>query len=279
MDSYTYSDYESMINDIINGNYVINQPMNYEGNKISFLENLLNYSNINSENIHEILENILHMIKSKLYKEQLKPNVTHLLNHIKNEWDTENDNCLFCDHNCSQFNGIQPRLQEMNDYENLVKKLEEKFMTQKTYSNMLPESELGEYSVFELSNSLDDLQRKCSQVNENIQREIDLLNNEKEKIRNIDLSLLLDISLKHIQLYKEINNDETDINENIHNIFMNYTFVLNLLKKQINHLIRIMLEIQSNVNSKCELLNTFIEGIETSKIQKIGNSNKDLTFF
>ena len=233
MDSYTYSDYESMINDIINGNYVINQPMNYEGNKISFLENLLNYSNINSENIHEILENILHMIKSKLYKEQLKPNVTHLLNHIKNEWDTENDNCLFCDHNCSQFNGIQPRLQEMNDYENLVKKLEEKFMTQKTYSNMLPESELGEYSVFELSNSLDDLQRKCSQVNENIQREIDLLNNEKEKIRNIDLSLLLDISLKHIQLYKEINNDETDINENIHNIFMNYTFVLNLLKKQI----------------------------------------------
>lgn len=60
---------------------------------------------------------------------------------------------------------------------------------------------------------------------------------------------------------------------------MNYTFVLNLLKKQINHLIRIMLEIQSNVNNKCELLNTFIEGIETSKIQKIGNSNKDLTFF
>ena len=279
MESYTYSDYESMINDIINGNYVINQPMNYEGNKISFLENLLNYSNINSENIHEILENILNMIKAKLYKEQLKPNVTLLLNHIKNEWNNDKDNCLFCDHNCSHFDGIQPRLQEMNDYENLVKKLEEKFMTQKTYSNMLPESELGEYSVLELSNSLDDLQRKCSQINGNIQSEIDLLNNEKEKISNIDLSLLLDISLKHIQLYKEINNDDTDINENIHNIFMNYTLVLNLLKKQINHLIRIMLEIQSNINNKCELLNTFIEGIETSKIQKIGNSNRDLTFF
>ena len=49
---------------------------------------------------------------------------------------------------------------------------------------------------------------------------------------------------------------------------MNYTFVLNLLKKQINHLIKIMLEIKNNVNSKCDLLNTFIEDIETSKIQK-----------
>ena len=279
MEMYTYSDYESMINDIVNGNYVINQPMNNDGNKISFLENILNYSNINSENIHEILENILHMIKAKLYKEQLKPNVTQLLNHIKKEWNNDKENCLFCDHNCSQFEGLQPRLQEMNDYENLVKKLEEKFMTQKTYSTMLPESELGEYSVLELSNSLDDLQKKCSQVNDNIYREIDLLNNEKAKIDNIDISLLLDISLKHIQLYKEINNDDTDISENIHNIFMNYTFVLNLLKKQINHLIRIMLEIQSNVNSKCELLNTFIEDIETSKIQKIGSSNRDLTFF
>ena len=152
-------------------------------------------------------------------------------------------------------------------------------MTQKTYSTMLPESELGEYSVLELSNSLDDLQKKCSQVNDNIHREIDLLNNEKAKIDNIDISLLLDISLKHIQVYKAINNDDTDINENIHNIFMNYTFVLNLLKKQINHLIKIMLEIKENVNSKCDLLNTFIEDIETSKIQKVGCSNKDLTFF
>ena len=60
---------------------------------------------------------------------------------------------------------------------------------------------------------------------------------------------------------------------------MNYTFVLNLLKKQINHLIKIMLEIRDNVNNKCEMLNTFIEDIETSKIQKVGESNRHLTFF
>lgn len=279
METYAYSDYNSLINDIVNGNYVINQPIKCDGKKISFLENLLNYSNINSENIHEILENMINMIKAKLYKEQLKPNVGALLHHIKKEWNNDKDNCLFCDHNSSQFSGVEPRIQEMNDYDSLVKKLEEKFMNQKTYSNILPESELGEYSVLELSNSFDDIHKKCEQVNLNIQKEIDLLNQEKVKINNIDISLLLDISLKHIQLYKAIDNDDTDINENIHNIFMNYTFLLNLLKKQINHLIRIMLEIKNNVNNNCELLNTFIEDIETSKIQKVGGSNKDLTFF
>ena len=279
MEPYNYSDYNSMIQDIVNGRFVVNQPIVVEGNNVSFLENLLNYSNIDSHNIHEILETILHMIKAKLYKEQLKPNVSALVNHVQGEWGNDKENCLFCDHDCSKFNGIQPRIQEMNDYENLVKKLEEKFMTQKTYSQMLPETEMGEYSVLELSNSLDDLQRKCSQVNEIIQKEIELLENEKQKISNIDLSLLLDISSKHINIYKALNNDSTNIDENIHNIFMNYTFVLNLLKKQINHLIKIMLEIKENVNSKCDLLNTFIEDIETSKIQKVGCSNKDLTFF
>jgi len=279
MGPYNYSDYNSMIQDIVNGKFVINQPIVVEGNNVSFLENLLNYSNIDSHNIHEILETIIHMIKAKLYKEQLKPNVNALVNHVQGEWGNDKENCLFCDHECSQFNGIQPRIQEMNDYENLVKKLEEKFLTQKTYSQMLPETEMDEYSVLELSNSLDDLQRKCSQVNDNIHREINLLENEKKKISNIDLSLLLDISSKHINIYKALNNDSTNIDENIHNIFMNYTFVLNLLKKQINHLIKIMLEIRDNVNSKCEMLNTFIEDIETSKIQKVGCSNKDLTFF
>ena len=279
MGPYNYSDYNSMIQDIVNGKFVINQPIVVEGNNVSFLENLLNYSNIDSHNIHEILETIIHMIKAKLYKEQLKPNVNALVNHVQGEWGNDKENCLFCDHECSQFNGIQPRIQEMNDYENLVKKLEEKFLTQKTYSQMLPETEMDEYSVLELSISLDDLQRKCSQVNDNIHREINLLENEKKKISNIDLSLLLDISSKHINIYKALNNDSTNIDENIHNIFMNYTFVLNLLKKQINHLIKIMLEIRDNVNSKCEMLNTFIEDIETSKIQKVGCSNKDLTFF
>ena len=49
-------------------------------------------------------------------------------------------------------------------------------------------------------------------------KEIELLENEKQKISNIDLSLLLDISSKHINIYKALNNDSTNIDENIHNI-------------------------------------------------------------
>ena len=279
MNNYTYTNYNDLINDIINGNYIINQPIIIDDNKISFLENLLNYSNIDSSNLHEALEMMINKLKQKLYNEQLKPNVYSLINHIKNEWDTSEDNCLFCDHNISEFSGINKHLQNLDDYKQLVNNLENKFTEQKTYSQILPESELGEYSVLELSNSFDDIQKKCNTVLDIIQEDLDILQDEKNKINSIDISLLLDISLKHINLYKEMSGDTTNIDENINNIFMNYTLVLNLLKKQINYLTKIMLDIKKEILGNCEMLNSFIENVDSSKIKKIGGSNRDLTFF
>ena len=88
----------------------------------------------------------------------------------------------------------------------------------------------------------------------------------KTKISNIDLSLLLDISSKHINIYKALNNDSTNIDENIHNIFKNYTFVLNLLKKKLiissNHVRNKRQQIAN------DLLNTFIEILKQVKYKK-----------
>lgn len=277
MNNYTYKNYNDLIDDIINGKYIINQPIIIDNDKISFLENLLNYSNIDSSNLHEALEMIINKLKQKLYNEQLKPNVYSLINHIKDEWDTQDN--LFCDHNISNFSGVNKHFQNLDNYKQLVNNLENKFNEQKNYSKILPESELGEYSVLELSNSFDDIQNKCNSVISIIDEDLDILQDEKSKINTIDISLLLDISLKHINLYKEMSNDSTNIDENINNIFMNYTLVLNLLKKQINYLMKIMLEIKKEILGNCELLNSYIENIDTSKIKKLGGSNRDLSFF
>lgn len=277
MNNYTYKNYNDLIDDIINGKYIINQPIIIDNDKISFLENLLNYSNIDSSNLHEALEMIINKLKQKLYNEQLKPNVYSLINHIKDEWDTQDN--LFCDHNISNFSGVNKHFQNLDNYKQLVNNLENKFNEQKNYSKILPESELGEYSVLELSNSFDDIQNKCNSVISIIDEDLDILQDEKSKINTIDISLLLDISLKHINLYKEMSNDSTNIDDNINNIFMNYTLVLNLLKKQINYLMKIMLEIKKEILGNCELLNSYIENIDTSKIKKLGGSNRDLSFF
>ena len=285
MTEYQYVDYNNLIDAITKGNYTINQPIMVEDNKISFLENLLNYSNVDKGNLHEILVEIINRIKKKLYQEQLNPNVQLLMNHVKGEWindnnndNDNNDNNLFCDHNCLNINNMNEHLNNKKDYEDLVNRLEEKFSEQKVYSKMLPETELGEYSVLGLANSMDDIKNKCSIIIQKLQKDLDLIDVEKEKIDNIDLSLLLDLSLKHINLYKEIdeNNDE-NIDEKINNIFMNYTLVINLLKKQINHLRNIILEIKQEVLNKCGNIDELMGNVETG--QKQANCENELSFF
>ena len=222
-------------------------------------------------------------IKHKLYQEQLNPNVQLLMNHVKGEWNNDNDNNdndnnLFCDHNCLNINNMNEHLNNKKEYEDLVNRLEEKFSEQKVYSKMLPETELGEYSVLGLSNSMDDIKNKCSIIIQKLQKDLDLIDGEKEKIDNIDLSLLLDLSLKHINLYKEIDeNNNENIDENINNIFMNYTLVINLLKKQINHLRNIILEIKQEVSNKCGNIDELMGNVETG--QKQANCQNELSFF
>ena len=283
MTDYQYVDYNNLIDAITNGNYTINQPIMVNDNKISFLENLLNYSNVDKGNLHEILVEIINRIKKKLYQEQLNPNVQLLMNHVKGEWTNDNDNDtnennLFCDHNCLNINNMNEHLNNKKDYEDLVNSLEEKFSEQKVYSKMLPETELGEYSVLGLANSMDDIKNKCSIIIQKLQKDLDLIDTEKEKIDNIDLSLLIDLSLKHINLYKEIDeNNNENIDENINNIFMNYTLVINLLKKQINHLRNIILEIKQEVLNKCGNIDELMGNVETG--QKQSNCENELSFF
>ena len=58
---------------------------------------------------------------------------------------------------------------------------------------------------------------------------------------------------------------------------MNYTLVINLLKKQINHLRNIILEIKQEVLNKCGNIDELMDNVETG--QKQGNCENELTFF
>ena len=279
MTDYQYIDYSNLIDVITKGNYIINQPLIVDGNKISFLEKILNYSTIDQSNLHLLLVEIINKIKKKLYQEQLNQNVQLLMNHVQGEWlngmDKMENNCnLFCDHECKDIINVQEHIHNKKEYEDLVNRLEEKLSEQKVYSQMLPETELEEYSVLQLANSVDDVKNKCDFIIQKIQKDLDLINTEKEKLDKIDLSLLLDLSLKHINLYKEINeNNNEDIDEKINNIFMNYTLVINLLKKQINHLRNIILEVKQDVLNNCGNIDELMETIET------GQKENETTFF
>ena len=79
MDSYSLIDYQKLMKKITNGDLSIQEPINIHNKrldtllKMSFLSHLLNYDNINKENILEILFKIYMMFQNT------KSRKTHVL--------------------------------------------------------------------------------------------------------------------------------------------------------------------------------------------------------
>mgnify|MGYP001227666258 CR=1 FL=1 len=319
MSKYEYKDYKTLLDDITSGVYVVQQPIFVDNHPISFLGNLLNYSNIDKTNLHKILISILNKIKTELFKQQLKKTGSTMVEYIHNQWIADEDDKsfkdkLFCEHDCECLGNVKDHMDRKAEYEEFINELEEKFSEQKVFSKMLPEEELNEYSVLELRNSIEDINKKCKMITDELEEkfsdqkvyskllpeqdlneysvlelrnsvedinskcktitdaldsDLHLINSEKHKIDKIDLSLLLDLSMKHINLYQQLNTDtnQTEVSPNIHNLYMNYTLVINLLKKQINHIRNILLHLKNEVESKCKNTNELLHDIKSSRVQ------------
>ena len=275
MSKYEYKDYKTLLDDITSGVYVIQQPIYIDNHPISFLGNLLNYSNIDKTNLHKILVSILNKIKTELFKQQLKKTGFNMVDHIQNQWvpfdedEVSFKDKLFCDHDCECLGNTLDHIHKKEEYEKFIDELEEKFSDQKVYSKLLPEQDLNEYSVLELRNSVEDINSKCKTITDALDSDLHLINSERHKIDKIDLSLLLDLSMKHINLYQQLNTDtnQTEVSPNIHNLYMNYTLVINLLKKQINHIRNILLHLKNEVESKCKNTNELLHDIKSSRVQ------------
>ena len=274
MSKYEYKDYKTLLDDITSGVYVVQQPIFVDNHPISFLGNLLNYSNIDKTNLHKILISILNKIKTELFKQQLKKTGSTMVEYIHNQWIADEDDKsfkdkLFCEHDCECLGNVKDHMDRKAEYEEFINELEEKFSEQKVFSKMLPEEELNEYSVLELRNSIEDINKKCKMITDELDKDLNLIIAEHHKIEKIDLSLLLDLSMKHINLYQQLNTDtnQTEVSPNIHNLYMNYTLVINLLKKQINHIRNIIIDLKKDVERICFNINELLNHTESSKIK------------
>ena len=274
MSKYEYKDYKTLLDDITSGVYVVQQPIFVDNHPISFLGNLLNYSNIDKTNLHKILISILNKIKTELFKQQLKKTGSTMVEYIHNQWIGDEDDKsfkdkLFCEHDCECLGNVKDHMDRKAEYEEFINELEEKFSEQKVFSKMLPEEELNEYSVLELRNSIEDINKKCKMITDELDKDLNFITAEHHKIEKIDLSLLLDLSMKHINLYQQLNTDtnQTEVSPNIHNLYMNYTLVINLLKKQINHIRNIIIDLKKDVERICFNINELLNHTESSKIK------------
>ena len=275
MECYQYKNYNDLLNDISNGEYVINQPINHNGEKMSFLNKLLEFTNIDKYNLHKIFEDIMNRIKYSLLKERKKTPVYKLLKHVKNEWD-DNEKVLFCE-NGKCVTNIGDYLQKSENSDEFIKNIENKMSEKKVFSKFLQEDEMDEYSEIELMNLAEESLKVCEKILSEMNADLVSINDEYQKLDSIDLNFILDLSLKHIELYECFNEGQKEsINKKIHNIFLNYALMINLLKKQYLHMRKIILEIKSKMNEKCN----FIKDNKNMFSKNLSNvENQDFNFF
>ena len=86
---------------------------------------------------------------------------------------------------------------------NLLKILKIKCL-KKVFSKFL-QDEMNEYSEIELMNLAEESLKVCEKILSEINFDLVSINDEYQKLDSIDLNFILDLSLKHIELYEYFN--------------------------------------------------------------------------
>ena len=229
----------------------------------SFLNKLLDFTNINKDNLHKIFSDIINRIKHSFINREKKEPVRKLLKHIEGEWSDEKQ--MFCDENCGCMDNVGKYITESSKTDEFVKNIEQKISEKHAFSKLIKEEDMGEYSNIELLNMGEDSLKICEIGLKEMNKDLTEINNELEKINGIDLDFILDLSLKHVELYECFDDEKKILNEKIHNIFLNYAIMISLLKKQYSHTRHIILEIKSKILENCEFIKRIYKTIFSNK--------------
>jgi len=230
MSNSDYIDIKSLVKKIIEGDIQINKPLlltskdRTEVEKLSFLSHIMKHNGVKKDTLFIFLNETLEIFNNQLVKLMKDQHVQKFIDNIKKEWGDNSDILFKQLLSEDKVKMIEELLENLNklcrEFKELNMKIESNNIT-----DILVEDELLDNmgifikSIEEFNNSADEI------ISEMSEYELGL--------NKINMNLLLDLSMKDKQIYLQFNNIESNdkISENIHNIFLNYVFILNLIKK------------------------------------------------
>jgi hypothetical protein len=250
MEQWKYMDFETLIEKVLSGDENIQEPFTLHNKmgdhvtKQSFINYLMNYENIHKENFLEVLNDIFDIFQQKIYQLHSNPNINRMIIRVNNEWMKPEREFTFInklpDDLFQQKNDIDKHYHQScdvcNNTENTCNSLRVSPIDDLTNSNNVDrEADWG----LKLCNELSD---KIKSTMENVKTYID-------QSKSYDLSLLIDLAIKHKSLYLKLNEHEDNgdemIPDNIHTIFSNFVYIFNLFHKQLiqyHHTLELLLE-------------------------------------
>lgn len=216
---------------------------------ISFLNHLLKYNGVKQDKIFGLYFQILNVF-NKLYEKLMKDKTFDaFIQHTKKEWNVE-ENILY-KHEV-RLDRSRKTIEELLENMNILCRQFRELNGRVRTNNMMDVIEEDE-----MLDGMDTFLEKVGELSSEIEDLSNILDPIIDNINKLNMGTLLDLSMKDKSMYLEfsdVNSDE-NIPENINISFLNYVYILNLIKKHIVYYRRILSkvkEISGNMNKYVE---------------------------
>ena len=250
-----YIELRTLLNKCVAGEIQLNKPImltsrdRTETTTITFLNHLLKYNKIKKDKLFTFYFQIL-SIFNKAFTELMEQNTfKKYIQHVKKEWEEE-DNILYEDRvNMDNSNKtIEELLENINILCGQFRELNDKVRTN-NMNDVLVEDEMMDHMdgfldrIRELKDEITDINSMLEQISSSVD--------------NLNISILLDLSMKDKSIYLMHSkiDDDVKIPQNINIVFLNYVYVINLIKKHLIYYKRIIskvTEISGNMGKYVE---------------------------
>ena len=258
---------KQLVNMCIKGRIQIGRPImltsrdRTQTTNVSFLNHLLKYNEIKQEKLFTLFFKILQMFNS-FYGNTMNKSTTfnRYVQHVKKEWNV--DTHILYEYNTSLERSrktIEQLLENMNILCRQFKELNMRFSTN-NMTDVIEEDEMMD--------GMDEFLEKVRDIGGEIEELSSVINSISEGIEGLNMGTLLDLSMKDKTMYLEFGGVDDDVNipENINISFLNYVYILNLIKKHIVYYRRIL----SKVKNISDNMSRYVEDSK-DKIQSKDN--------
>lgn len=232
MNKTEYLDMRVLVKEMIEGKIQINKPIiitsseRTKTEELTFLSHVLKYNGVTKKTIFIFLNEVLQIFNNQLRKLMKNRNIQNYIDNIKSQWDDLSDIMFKEIFTSEQVELTEEIIENINELCRRFKEINEIYESNNITDVVESDEILENMDIF--VNSIKEFSKNIEEIIGDIER-------YEGNIEKINKGVLLDLSIKNKKLYLEFNGIENDsyIPENIHNIFLNYSLLLNLIKKQI----------------------------------------------
>lgn len=252
MSEIDFIDMRTLVKKMIMGEIQINRPITLtskdrtETECISFMSHLLKYNGVTKKNMFVFLNETLSVFNMQLQKLMKNPNINNYIQHVKSEWGITED--ILHDNTNDELESnvklLEELVENMND-------LCSKFRDTNIKVDFNDDNDV----VYEdeLIENIDEFLSGVHKFNEHTDNLNKYIDEMVENIDKVNMEVLMDLSMKGKLLYLKFNDIKKDDNISgfIHNIFLNYILIVNLIKKHLiyyKNVIKKVSEISNNMS-------------------------------